>query len=70
MRVQVKFKKSDDSVDGLAGGVPLGAILLWGGGNTMPTGTIASLSVKCSNFKLCDGIMLIPNLEDRIYYWC
>ena len=47
--------------DTLAGGVPLGAILMWGGGNTIPTGFTLC---NAANAGTVNGIT-VPNLEDK-----
>ena len=47
--------------DSLAGGVPLGAILMWGGGNTIPTGFTLC---NAANAGTVNGIV-VPNLEDK-----
>ena len=47
--------------DTLAGGVPLGAILMWGGGNTIPTGFTLC---NAANAGTVNGIV-VPNLEDK-----
>tara|TARA_B100000927_G_scaffold137249_1_gene110783 strand:+ start:8 stop:616 length:609 start_codon:yes stop_codon:yes gene_type:complete len=47
--------------DSLAGGVPLGAILMWGGGNTIPTGFTLC---NAANAGTVNGIT-VPNLEDK-----
>ena len=47
--------------DTLAGGVPLGAILMWGGGNTIPTGFTLC---NAANAGTVNGIT-VPDLEDK-----
>ena len=47
--------------DSLAGGVPLGAILMWGGGNTIPTGFTLC---NAANAGTVNGIT-VPDLEDK-----
>ena len=47
--------------DTLAGGVPLGAILMWGGGNTIPTGFTLC---NAANAGTVNGIV-VPDLEDK-----
>ena len=56
-----QIQEIDEATDTLVGGVPLGAILMWGGGNTLPEG-----------FTLCNAVnagtvnnIVVPNLEDK-----
>jgi len=47
--------------DTLAGGVPLGAIIMWGGASTIPTGFTLC---NAANAGTVNGIT-VPNLEDK-----
>ena len=56
-----QIQEINEATDTLVGGVPLGAILMWGGGNTLPEG-----------FTLCNAVnagtvngIVVPNLEDK-----
>ena len=56
-----QIQEVNESTDSLAGGVPLGAILMWGGGNTIPTGFTLC---NAANAGTVNGIT-VPNLEDK-----
>ena len=56
-----QIQEVNEPTDSLAGGVPLGAILMWGGGNTIPTGFTLC---NAANAGTVNGIT-VPNLEDK-----
>ena len=56
-----QIQEVNEPTDSLAGGVPLGAILMWGGGNTIPTGFTLC---NAANAGTVNGIV-VPNLEDK-----
>ena len=56
-----QIQEVNETTDSLAGGVPLGAILMWGGGNTIPTGFTLC---NAANAGTVNGIV-VPNLEDK-----
>ena len=56
-----QIQEVNETTDSLAGGVPLGAILMWGGGNTIPTGFTLC---NAANAGTVNGIT-VPNLEDK-----
>ena len=68
---QIQEIPTGDSLDGITtlsattfvgnGIVPLGAILMWGGGNTIPSGFTLC---NASNAGTVNGIV-VPNLEDK-----
>ena len=56
-----QIQEINEPTDSLVGGVPLGAILMWGGGNTIPTGFTLC---NAANAGTVNGIV-VPNLEDK-----
>ena len=56
-----QIQEINEATDTLVGGVPLGAILMWGGGNTIPNGFTLC---NATNAGTVNGIV-VPNLEDK-----
>tara|TARA_B100001057_G_scaffold93934_1_gene90290 strand:- start:21 stop:611 length:591 start_codon:yes stop_codon:yes gene_type:complete len=56
-----QIQEFNESTDSLVGGVPLGAILMWGGGNTIPDGFTLC---NATNAGTVNGIV-VPDLEDK-----
>ena len=56
-----QIQEINEATDTLVGGVPLGAILMWGGGNTIPNGFTLC---NAANAGTINGIV-VPNLEDK-----
>ena len=56
-----QIQEVNETSDTLAGGVPLGAILMWGGDNSIPEGFTLC---NAANAGTVNGIV-VPNLEDK-----
>ena len=56
-----QIQEINEPTDSLVGGVPLGAILMWGGGNTIPDGFTLC---NAANAGTVNGIV-VPDLEDK-----
>ena len=56
-----QIQEINEPTDSLVGGVPLGAILMWGGGNIIPDGFTLC---NAANAGTVNGIV-VPNLEDK-----
>ena len=56
-----QIQEINEPTDSLVGGVPLGAILMWGGGNTIPDGFTLC---NAANAGTLNGIV-VPDLEDK-----